>query len=100
MLRRTKDEHGGVILTTNKAICEQKATKMMKPSSRDLFESINSIYNATHMMRVMRVNKTRGLTHVNLLVKDVMEKSILSFKLMDGPMTMDKTRRMVAGLTT
>jgi hypothetical protein len=47
------------------------------------------------MLRTCRINKARGLTHINLLLKNTMQKSILDIKLSKEPSTV--TAKKAAG---
>ena len=91
-MRGAEDKHRRVKLTTDKAMCEKKATKAMKPSARSLFQPINSLFEATHMMRIMRMKKSRRPAHRNSLSEKAMKKSILNIELMNRPIVCDSNR--------
>jgi hypothetical protein len=57
------------------------------PCTRSLFQSIQSLYKTAEMLGTCRINKAWGLTHINLLLKNTMQKSILDIKLSKEPST-------------
>lgn len=59
------------------------------PSTRSLFETIKCFHQATEVLRMVRINKPRGLTHVNLLLKNTMQKRIRNIQLTKGPTSCD-----------
>jgi hypothetical protein len=57
------------------------------PRTRSLLQAIQSLYKTTEMLRTCRINKAWGLTHINLLLKNTMQKGILDIKLSKEPST-------------
>jgi hypothetical protein len=55
--------------------------KACMPSKRRLFETIERLNEVTEMLRASRINKAWGLTHIDLLLQDSMQKSILNIQL-------------------
>jgi hypothetical protein len=66
------------------------------PGTRSLLETIQSLHQATQMIRSGLVSKSRRLTHVNLLFQNTMKGSILNFQLAKGPTSCDCHREQDA----
>ena len=77
------DKHRGVRGRTNETMRQMKTARFMEPSSRDLFEVINSFLEFTYMTRKVRVNKPRRLSHINFLSQSAIKKSILDVQLLN-----------------
>jgi hypothetical protein len=60
------------------------------PCTRSLLETIKGLNKATQMIWTSRIRESRGLPHVNLLLKNTMEKCILNIKLAKGPTPSDR----------
>ena len=57
----------------------------MKPSSTSLFKTIKGFMQMTHIMRMIRVNKTRRSTHISRFLRVLMKECILDIKLTNFP---------------
>jgi hypothetical protein len=57
----------------------------LEPCSRCLFEAIEGFKNLTHMIRIVSIDKPRGLLTVYNLVEISMEKGVFNIELMHGP---------------
>jgi hypothetical protein len=57
------------------------------PCTRRLLQPIKRLHKAAQMMRASKINKTRGLTHINLLLQYTMKKGVLNIKLAKRPPT-------------
>jgi hypothetical protein len=62
-----------------------KWAKLLKPGLRSLFETIDSLVKLTDMGRMLRINKTRRLSHENRLLKKAIQEGILDIKLLERP---------------
>jgi F0F1-type ATP synthase gamma subunit len=66
--------------------------KARMPCTRSLLESIESLNKATKMVRTSRINKTRGLAHINLLFQNTMKEVILDIQLAERPSSCNSQR--------
>ena len=70
----------------------ERGTKACMPCTRSLLEAIQCLHQAAQMIRTIRISKSRRLTHINLLLKNTMEKGILHIQLAKGPTMCDSQR--------
>ena len=63
-----QDEHAGVSTAASEAKGQQEATELLKPRSRSLFQPIKRLVQLAYMMRVIRVNISLRLSHVDFLM--------------------------------
>jgi hypothetical protein len=91
-VRTTKHKEGGVSTRRNKAMIPKNTPKASMPGTGHLFKPIEGFDQTTEMLRMSRINKPRRLTHVDLLLKNTMEESILNIKLPNMPTTCDRKR--------
>jgi hypothetical protein len=80
-----KKEQGHVSSGWNKPKSSKNRAKTCMPHTRSLLQSIQSLYKAAETLRTCRINKAWGLTHINLLLQNTMQKSILHIKLTKEP---------------
>lgn len=67
-----------------------------KPHSRGLFNPIEGFSKAAYMVRIVGINETRKLLHIDFLIKCAMTKAIINFKFLDQPtIACGKTKNMV-----
>ena len=59
--------------------------EFLKPSPRSLFKAIEGLVEFADMVGKMRINKSRGLSHIHFFFKCAMEKSMLRIKLFNNP---------------
>jgi hypothetical protein len=62
------------------------------PSARSLLKAVESLHQATEMSRPVWISKARRLAHINLLIKDTMQKSVLHIQLAKRPTTRNSQR--------
>jgi hypothetical protein len=54
------------------------------PRTRSLLQSIQSLYKTAEMLRTCRINKAWGMTHINLLLKNTMQKKHSGHQAVEG----------------
>ena len=79
------DKQTGVSDAAIKPKMKEEVTKSIKPSSRSLFETIESSTELTNMCWASRIHISRWLLHVDRCTKVAMQKCIFDIKLSKFP---------------
>ncbi len=68
-----------------KAKFQEKIIEMRVPGTRSLFEAIKCLVEFADIVRKLRINEARRLSHVHIFREPSMQKGILNINLADGP---------------
>ena len=77
----SQDEQITISSRSVKPNMKQLRSKPLKPSSRSLFETIKSFMKKADMSWKSRINMTLRLSHIDLFLKNTMEKGIIDIQL-------------------
>jgi hypothetical protein len=68
-----------------KAKFQEKIIEMRVPGTRSLFEAIECLVEFVDMVRKLRMNEARRLSHVHIFREPSMQEGILNINMADGP---------------
>jgi len=88
MRTTVKNEHRRVSIATHKTMRRKKTAEVMKPSSRSLFQTIESLLKFADIMGKIRKSETLRLFHVHFFSEMSIQECILDI-LLNGPMRGD-----------
>ena len=71
------NEEGGISTRVREAEMKKKVAELLVPGPWGLFKAIDGFVKTAYMSRVLWVNETGWLSHVNILMKSAMEKCIV-----------------------
>jgi len=63
---------------------EKNGFQLVKPGPGSLLQAINRLVKSANLLLVGR-HKTRGLSHVNLFLKNTIEEGIIDIQLLKRP---------------
>jgi hypothetical protein len=67
-------------------------TEMSMPHTRSFLQTIKGLDQVTVIIRLIRINETRRLLHIYLLIKKTIEKGILNVKMAKMPLARGRQR--------
>ena len=84
-----QDEKIAICNRSTEAYVQQLGSESLKPSSRGLFETIESLVKEVDMLRKGRINIALSLGHIHLFLENPMQKCITYIQLPQFPTKLD-----------